>query len=211
MEEIARLESERNLLMAPGESGVIRRHLDHARTLCEGLADQFGGDWEMVWQGMARSAPQPGESFSPEALLSGFPPLRDALAAGGGVEGARRRWQAFRGLEETAQNAEREIASILKAYECRDFAQIGKPLHRGRGAVEKRAAGHAALGRRVSEGLPSPEDEGAKAEIDERLAGLVQDERSLEQEIDALGMDLTQLTLRQAELRRHRSTSPLPK
>jgi len=200
MEEIARLESERNLLMAPGESGVIRRHLDRARTLCEGLADQFGGDWEMVWQGMARSAPQPGESFSPEALLERLPPLfRDALAAGGGVEGARRRWQAFRALEETAQNAEREMASILKAYECRDFAQLESRFI----VAEARLKNELQAMQRLAEefpSLPSPEDEGAKAEIDERLAGLVQDERSLEQEIDALEDDLTQLTLRQAEL-----------
>jgi len=200
MEEIARLESERNLLLAPGASGVIRRHLDRARDLCQGLAGQFGGDWEKVWEGMARSAQQPEENFSPEAFLERLPPLfRDALAAGGGVDGARRRWQAYRELEEAAQNAEREMASILKAYDCRDFAQLESRFI----VAEARLKNELQAMRRLAEefpSLPSPEDQGANAKIDERLAGLVQEERSLEQEIDALEDELTQLTLRQAEL-----------
>lgn len=202
--EVQSLAAKRNQLMPDddGENGTIQAHIDAVSNRVEELGQQFGGDWSSFLEAALKAVFQVGsEEAKLEETFQLLPTPFDAVLnkADADIAQARLRWRERQNLTRKAEECRTHLAGIFGAWQVKDEAELEErliPLHaRINGlqqSLEELSRNHPAL--------PAWSNELDLSEVDARVNSIRSEAESLEQAIEQKQKQLTDLTMRQAQL-----------
>lgn len=178
-------------------SGALQEAVERARAAFSSLQRAWPGDWAAFRERL--EAGLEDEAAVSAALDLSPGPLRELVARGGGLEGAKRRYEAFCAAKGRIAQVEAKREGALRAAGCEDEAALEQRL------AEAEAALHVAVQElealvREHPGLPERGEEEEMERVAERAAELERELARLEREVEQREERVRELTRRQAGL-----------